>query len=127
MRKKYIYIIYNSANTVHFIGFDTLSAISRKEKPDNTIKIFDEVSDAEGPSAVSMMIDIFNGGEIPEGNKSRAIVCVETGVVYRTVYEASKTLKIATSSLYPHLKGLEGHKSVGGLTFRYASHGGADD
>lgn len=119
MKKKYTYVIYKN-DEVQFIGFDSLSAISRKERSDNTIKIHEEVSEDEGPSAVSLLIDILNGGEIPEGNKSRAIICNETGVVYKTVYEASKILNVAASSLYPHLKGDKNYHKVKGLTFRYA-------
>lgn len=129
MKRKYLYVIYKTdTGAIYQIGFDSLQAISRKEKPDNRIEIFDEVSNTAGPSNVSLLIAILNHGVIPEGNKTRCIVCNETGIVYKTVYEASKALNIATSSLYPHLKGDKNYKTVKGMTFRYANaDGGADE
>lgn len=49
--------------------------------------------------------------------QSSAVRCVETGELFKTSYEAAKTLGLTFSALSNHLNGKKGFKTVKGLTF----------
>jgi len=53
----------------------------------------------------------------PKKNTKKPVICVETGVKYRSLGEAEQKLRIW--NLYKHIKGDPAHKTVKGLTFRY--------
>lgn len=50
-------------------------------------------------------------------NTKKPVVCVETGVTYKSLGEAERKLRLW--NLYKHIKGDPRHRTIGGLTFRY--------
>lgn len=48
----------------------------------------------------------------------KKVMCVETGIVFNSLKEASSTMKISISSLSYHIRGSERHPSVQGYTFK---------
>ena len=54
-------------------------------------------------------------------NRFGAVVCNQTGVIYRNASTAAQSLGLDQSRLSGHLQRRRGHKTIKGLTFSYAS------
>lgn len=57
--------------------------------------------------------------------QEKIIVCNETGEEFRNAAELIKTKGLNPNSVYPHLRGDAGHKTVHGLTYSYKESIGA--
>lgn len=62
---------------------------------------------------------------IGAGRKEKIIVCNETGEEFRNAAELIKAKGLNPNSVYPHLRGDSGHKTVRGLTYSYKESVGA--
>lgn len=84
---------------------------NRIEAVNNSIRLIREIGHG--------MLPLFNK-EIGF-NKGKSIICNETGVVYASAYRACQALNIQPPRMSNHLRGLKGHKTIHGLTFKYVN------
>lgn len=113
----------SSPEQVLFLGYGKLSTVvtlqdfrrSLAYNPEAvyTMTIIDREPDRE---VMDMYKAMYNPIECM-APKSSAVRCVETGEVFKTSYEAAKTLGLTFSALSNHLNGKKGFKTVKGLTF----------
>lgn len=55
-------------------------------------------------------------------NRFSPVMCEQTGVIYRNASEACASLDIAQPRLSAHLARKPGHRTIKGLTFKYADY-----
>lgn len=118
-RKKYLYTQTVNGRLM-YIGVDTLSTIEKYDSPETKTSIYDQTTDEDAPKAITMLMQVLSPDGIPEKNKD-GIICNETGIYYRSVYEAGKSLHTAVTSFYFHLDGKKAYSKVRGYTFRRAN------
>lgn len=118
-RKKYLYTQTTNDRLI-YVGVDTLSTIEKYDSPDITTNIYEPTTDEDAPGVITTMLQILSPTCIPEKNK-KGIICNETGIYYRSVYEAAKSLHTSDTSFYLHLKGEKQYSKVRGYTFRRAT------